>query len=248
MNIYVHSQAAGERVLASITRFLERRLRLKVNRKKSAVAPVEDRSFLGHRLSRTGRLGIAPNSLERIKQRVRRITKRNRGISLERMIGELNGFLSGWVTDFRYAAARAQLRRLDSWLRRRLRRVRLKQCKGFAATVRFLRRLGIWALRDAACGGSSGQGRPGCWPRPARAGGARPPAARPPAACPPRGSALTAGRPWSRGSMRCNTDGNRRVRTRTLGGVGGAEPQGSPLSRCVPGTVLIWKVEVLCRP
>ncbi len=157
VNIYVHSQAAGERVVASITRFLERRLRLKVNRKKSAVAPVEDRSFLGHRLSRTGRLGIAPKSLERMKQRVRRITKRNRGISLERMIAELNGFLSGWVTYFRYAAARSQLRRLDSWLRRRLRCVRLKQCKGFAATVRFLRRLGIWE-RPARLLASSGKG------------------------------------------------------------------------------------------
>ena len=90
-------------------------------------------------------------------ERARLITKRNRGVSLERMIAELNGFVSGWVTYFRYAAARAQLRHLDSWLRRRLRYVRLKQCKGFAATVRFLRRLGIWE-RPARLLASSGKG------------------------------------------------------------------------------------------
>ena len=127
------------------------------NREKSAVAPVEKRSFLGHRLSRTGRLGIAPKSLERMKQRVRRITRRSRGVSLERMIAELNRFVSGWVMYFRYAAIRSQLRRLDSWLRRRLRCVRLKQCKGFAATVRFLRRLSIWE-RPARLLASSGKG------------------------------------------------------------------------------------------
>lgn len=157
VNIYVYSQAAGERLLASITRFLERRLRLKVNQKKSAVAPVEKRSFLGHRLSRDGRLGLAPKSVKRMKQRVRRITKRKRGISLERMIAELNSFLPGWLRYFRHANARAQLRQLDSWIRRRLRCVRLKQCKGFATTVHFLRSHGIWE-RPARLLAASGKG------------------------------------------------------------------------------------------
>lgn len=157
VNIYVHSQAAGERLLASITRFLERHLRLKVNQEKSAVAPVEKRSFLGYRLSHDGRLGLAPKSIKRMKQRVRRITKRKRGISLKRMIAELNSFLSGWLRYFRYASARAQLRQLDSWIRRRLRCVRLKQCKGFAATVHFLRSRGIWE-RPARLLAASGKG------------------------------------------------------------------------------------------
>ena len=91
-NIYVRSQAAGERVMASVTWFLERRLRLKVNRQKSAVAPVGERKFLGYRLDAEGDLGIAPKSLQRAKDRLRQITRRNRGVSLGRMIDEANGF------------------------------------------------------------------------------------------------------------------------------------------------------------
>ena len=99
-NIYVQSQAAGERVLASVTRFLEGRLRLRVNRQKSAAAPVWERKFLGHRLLADGTLTIAPKSLDRAKDRIREITRRNRGVSFERMVRELNSFLLGWVTYF----------------------------------------------------------------------------------------------------------------------------------------------------
>ncbi|HTE19494.1 MAG TPA: group II intron reverse transcriptase/maturase, partial [Armatimonadota bacterium] len=126
-NIYVQSHAAGERVLASVTRFLEERLRLRVNRTKSAVAQVSERKFLGHRLLTGGRLSIAPQSLERAKARIREITRRNRGVSIHRMISELNSFLSGWVTYFRFASGKAHLQRLDEWVRRKLRCVRLKQ-------------------------------------------------------------------------------------------------------------------------
>ena len=103
VNIYVRSRAAGERVMAKVAEFLHSRLHLKVNRKKSAVAPVGERSFLGHRLLPDGSPGIAPESLARAKQRIRRITRRNRGISLARMISELDSFLAGWVTYFRHA-------------------------------------------------------------------------------------------------------------------------------------------------
>ena len=75
-NIYIASQAAGKRLMASVTAFLTARLRLKVNVAKSAVAPVGERSFLGHRLLPGGRLGLAPKSLERAKDRLRRITRR----------------------------------------------------------------------------------------------------------------------------------------------------------------------------
>jgi RNA-directed DNA polymerase len=154
-NIYVQSQAAGERVLASATRFLEDVLRLRVNREKSAVAFIEERKFLGHRLLRNATLGIAPKSLERAKTRIREITGRSRGISLDRTIRELNSFLTGWVTYFRYAACKSHLTELDGWVRRKLRCVRLKQCKRSKPIADFLTRLGVpaWtAWRTAKSG------------------------------------------------------------------------------------------------
>lgn len=154
-NIYVRSHAAGERVLASLTKFLEGKLRLRVNREKSAVAPVQERKFLGHRLLADGRLVIAPQSLQRAKERIRRITRRNRGVSLERVIGELNSFTTGWVTYFRYAKAKGVLQEVDSWLRRKLRCVRLKQRKRAVSMASFLQQLGVPKNRSwttAACG------------------------------------------------------------------------------------------------
>jgi RNA-directed DNA polymerase len=97
-NIYVRSQAAGERVMASVTAFLEGKLRLKVNQQKSAVAPVGERQFLGHRLGKRGILGIGRKSLKRAKDRLREATRRNRGIALDRMVAEANRFIVGWVT------------------------------------------------------------------------------------------------------------------------------------------------------
>jgi RNA-directed DNA polymerase len=142
-NIYVKTQIAGERVLASIITFLAERLHLRVNRAKSAVAFVEERQFLGYRLLRGGRLGLAPRSIQRVKQRIRAITRRNRGVSFAQVIGELNSFLTGWVTYFRYAECRTWLRRLDEWIRRKLRCFRLKQCKCPKALFNFLHQLGV---------------------------------------------------------------------------------------------------------
>lgn len=142
-NIYVQSQAAGERVMASVTAFLEGRLRLRVNRDKSAVAPVGERKFLGHRLLAGGRLTIAPKSLDRAKDRLRQITRRNRGIPLARMIEEVNSFTTGWVTYFRNAEARTKLHLMDQWLRRKLRCVRLKQCKRAWTIAQFLKDCGV---------------------------------------------------------------------------------------------------------
>jgi RNA-directed DNA polymerase len=142
-NIYVRTQKAGERVMATVTRFLKRKLRLRVNHEKSGVAYVEERQFLGYRILRGGRLGVAPRSLKRAKKRIREITRRNRGISLERMIQELNSYLTGWVTYFRYAACKSHLRQMDEWIRRKLRCVRLKQRKRVKAIADFLQRLGV---------------------------------------------------------------------------------------------------------
>jgi len=153
-NIYVRSQAAGERVMASVTAFLQRKLRLRVNREKSAVAPVWERKFLGHRLLAGGRLGLAPESLKRVKARIRRITRRNRGISLDGMVHELNSFLTGWVTYFRYAECRSHLRSLDEWTRRKLRCVRLKQRKRAKPIADFLQGLGVPEWRAWLLAGS----------------------------------------------------------------------------------------------
>ena len=159
-NIYVRSQAAGERVMASVSSFLERKLRLRVNREKSAVAPVWERKFLGHRLLPGGRLGLAPESLKRVKARIRRITRRNRGVSLEGMVHELKSFLTGWVTYFRYAECRTHLSRLDGWIRRKLRCVRLKQRKRSKAIADFLQWLGVPEWRAWLLAGSGkGWGR-----------------------------------------------------------------------------------------
>ena len=142
-NIYVRTRAAGERVMASVTAFLERELRLRVNRDKSAVARVWERKFLGHRLLSGARLGIAPQGLKRVRARVREIARRKRGIALDRMIRELNSYLTGWVTYFRYAECKSHLRRLDEWIRRKLRCVRLKQRKRAKPIADFLQTLGV---------------------------------------------------------------------------------------------------------
>ena len=156
-NIYVRSQAAGERVMASVTGFLETRLKLRVNRQKSAVAPVWERQFLGHRLASRGRLLMGPNSLKRAKARLRAITRRNRGVPVERMIAEANRFMTGWVLYFRHAQCRSTLMEMDGWFRRKLRCVRLKQCKKPATVATFLRDNGV---RQAAAArvASSGKG------------------------------------------------------------------------------------------
>ncbi len=119
------------------------------------MAYIEERKFLGYRLLSGGRLGIAPKSLARAKERVREITRRNRGVSLAQMTTELNSFLTGWVTYFRLAACKSHLRELDGWIRRKLRCVRLKQCKRTKTLADFFQRLGVpdWnSWRTAASG------------------------------------------------------------------------------------------------
>jgi RNA-directed DNA polymerase len=142
-NIYVRSKRAGERVMHSITGFLENELRLRVNQEKSAVAHVQERKFLGYQLLSEGHLGIAPASLERVKARIRQITRRNRGVSIAKVIGELNEYLTGWVTYFRHAQCRKRLRQLDQWLRRKLRCYRLKQRKRTKSIADFLMEQGV---------------------------------------------------------------------------------------------------------
>jgi RNA-directed DNA polymerase len=153
-NIYVRSLAAGQRVMDSVVQFLEGKLRLRVNHEKSAVAPVGERKFLGHRLLLNGKLGIAPKSVKRAKEKIRQITRRNRGVSLAQVIVELNLFLVGWITYYRYAACRFELQCLDEWIRRKLRCYRLKQRKRGSSLFGFLRRLGVSATQAGRLAGS----------------------------------------------------------------------------------------------
>ena len=88
---------------------LEGKLKLRVNQKKSAVAPVGERQFLGHRLGKRGTLGIGRKSLKRAKDRLREATRRNRGLSLETMVAEANRFITGWVNYYRDARCRGTL-------------------------------------------------------------------------------------------------------------------------------------------
>jgi len=156
-NIYVRSLAAGQRVMESVVRFLEKKLHLRVNREKSAVAAVGERKFLGHRLLLNGKLGISPKSVTRAKEKVRQVTRRNRGASLVQVIVELNRFLMGWVLYYRYAACRAELIRMDEWIRRKLRCYRLKQRKRGRSVASFLRKLGV-PDRQASRLAASGKG------------------------------------------------------------------------------------------
>jgi RNA-directed DNA polymerase len=147
-NIYVKSQQAGERVMQSVTEFLEKRLRLKVNKQKSAVAHVEERQFLGHRLLRGGRLGISSKAIKKVKGRLREITGRHRGLKFEKVVAELNAFTIGWTTYYRYALVRSLLRELDSWIKQRLRCFRMVQCKRKRRRMELLTSLGVH-IRDA---------------------------------------------------------------------------------------------------
>jgi group II intron reverse transcriptase/maturase len=131
-NVYVRSERAGQRVLAQL-RKLYARLRLRVNEDKSAVAPPWDRRFLGFRFRRTrnGKVQrcVAPQSLDKMKKRVREMTARNGGRSLRSVVSALRTYLMGWKAYFRLTEVRSELHRLDAWVRRRLRIVQLKQWK-----------------------------------------------------------------------------------------------------------------------
>jgi group II intron reverse transcriptase/maturase len=144
--IYVRSRRAGERVMASITQYVEQRLKLKVNREKSVVARALRRPFLGFcLLPRMGevRVLVDPKALRRAKDRLRALTSRRWGVSMERRINEINRFTVGWTAYFRLADTPTPFEDLDEWLRRRLRQVRWKEWKRVRTRRRKLRALGI---------------------------------------------------------------------------------------------------------
>ena len=123
-NIYVRSERAGQRVMESVKRFIAKKLKLKVNEAKSAVAKPQDRKFLGFSfyMSKKGpKRRIAPKALERFKERIREITLGSRGRSMKQTIDELARYMPGWIAYFGFCETPSVLENLDSWIRRRIR-------------------------------------------------------------------------------------------------------------------------------
>ena len=156
-NIYVRSRRAGERVMRSITRFITTKLKLKVNEQKSAVARPWERKFLGFSFTRNRepKRRIAPKAVLRFKGKIRELTRRTRGVSVEKMAEELSRYLRGWLGYFGQSQTPSVLEDLEKWTRRRLRSVIWKQWK--QGTVRFaeLRKRGVGKDLAAQTAGSA---------------------------------------------------------------------------------------------
>src|ERR1051326_1035144 len=149
-NIYVQSQSSGERVMKSITSFLDRRLRLKVNAEKSAVARPWERKFLGYSLTsnREPRLKVAKESVQRLKGKLREIFRRGRGRKLGKLIAdELTPLLRGWMNYFRLAEVKGIFAELDSWIRRKLRCLIWRRWKRPFTRAKGLRQRGLDEVR-----------------------------------------------------------------------------------------------------
>jgi RNA-directed DNA polymerase len=151
-NVYVKSKAAGERVMESVSRFLEKRLRLRLNRDKSAVDRPWKRKFLGYTVTPhlRAKLKVAPESVKRAKARIREIVRRGRGRSLARVTREVSVFLRGWVHYFRLSGVKAAFEELDMWIRRKLRCILWRQWKRPRTRVRKLAERGIGRQRARA--------------------------------------------------------------------------------------------------
>jgi len=158
-NVYVRSARAGHRVMASLTLFIASRLKLQVNAAKSAVAAAKDRTFLGFSFTHGQRpkRRLAETTLVRFRARVRRLTRRVRGVSLRQMVQELAAYLLGWRAYFGFCQTPTILRRLDKWIRRRLRAVVWKQWTRPSTRYRQLRKRGVNG-KDAALTARSNRG------------------------------------------------------------------------------------------
>jgi RNA-directed DNA polymerase len=157
-NIYVQTRRSGERVMASVSRFLENRLKLKVNPEKSAVDRPWKRKFLGYSMTwhKEPRLKIAPESVKMLRSKLKALFRQGRGRNLGRFIEEdLTPLLRGWVNYFRLAEVKGVFEELDKWLRRHLRCIRWRQWKHTKTRAKNLMRIGLdeeRAWRSAANG------------------------------------------------------------------------------------------------
>jgi RNA-directed DNA polymerase len=156
-NIYVRSRRAGERVMESITRFLTVKLKLKVNAQKSAVARPWERKFLGFSFTngRVPKRRIAPKAVDRFQERVRELTRRTRGVSIDRMAKELARYLRGWIGYFGKCETPSVLAGLEQWFRRRLRSAIWKQWKRGSVRFAELRKRGVGKDLAAQTAGSA---------------------------------------------------------------------------------------------
>ncbi len=155
-NIYVRSERAGQRVMESISKFIARKLKLKVNQSKSKIDRPWRCKFLGFRIiaGKQSKRSIAPSSLRRFKQRVRKLTCYRRGVTIEQMIEKLNRYLIGWRGYFGYCQSRSILQVLDCWIRRRLRCVYWRRWKRGKRRFAELRKLDIRKDLAARAAGS----------------------------------------------------------------------------------------------
>ncbi len=155
-NIYVRSYRAGQRVIANITRFLMTRLRLKVNESKSAVARPEERKFLGFTLTggEQPQRQVSPEALRRFKRRVRELTRRTCGVSLEQLVKPLSEYLIGWRGYFGFCQTARVLSCLDAWIRKRLRMFLWRQWRCGPTRYAQLRRRGVPHFRSAVAAGT----------------------------------------------------------------------------------------------
>jgi RNA-directed DNA polymerase len=162
--VYVESERAGQRVMRSTARFIKERLKLRVNAEKSALAPASTRAFLGFAFYRRDgkvRIGVSAKAPKRAKQRLRRLTARTWGVSMERRIHAINRFTVGWTAYYSLAEGERPFSDLDEWLRRRLRQIRWKEWKRYRTRRRNLRALGMperaareWAASQKGPGAS----------------------------------------------------------------------------------------------
>ena len=148
-NIYVRSQRAGERVMESVTRFLEKKLKLRVNREKSAVDKPSRRKFLGYSMTahKQPRLKVAPQSVKRFKDKLRAMFRKGRGRNIARFIGELKPILQGWFNYYRLAQVKGVFEELDGWIRRKLRCILWRQWKRPHTRAKNLMKAGLNAER-----------------------------------------------------------------------------------------------------
>ena len=154
-NIYVRSRRAGERVMASVSRFLTSKLRLKVNEAKSAVARPEERKFLGFSISNDGsERRIAPKALDKFKTQIRDKTHRTRAISLSQLIEDLAPYLIGWRGYFGFCQTPRVLTNLEAWIRRRLRSYLWRQWRNGHNRYKELRRRDVPKFYAAIAAGS----------------------------------------------------------------------------------------------
>jgi RNA-directed DNA polymerase len=148
VKVFVSSIAAAGKVKQQLTNYITRKLKLKVNEQKSKVCLSYELNFLGHSLLLDGTLGLSEQSERRLRQKVKQITRRNRAVNIDQMLQELHVALKGWLQYFKRARMKRKMEAIDGWIRRRLRCVRLKQCKRVIGIVRWLRKLGMEEKRS----------------------------------------------------------------------------------------------------